>query len=131
MNCSPEMSCFRSLQSLLLPQFATYRHRTGFIMKRKLVRMLNSLRKPIKKFLKICYSYSFCSQKKYAHFKTSMTFIIHYNLKKSELAILIYLLNAMTLAISKCVEIFECGSELVVLFPCNVLMIFNYCELNF
>ena len=44
----PEKWHFRSLQSLLLPQFSTYRHRTGFIVKRKqVVRIQNYLRIPI------------------------------------------------------------------------------------
>ena len=34
-NCSPEKWHFRSLKSLLLPQFSTYRHRIWFIMKRE------------------------------------------------------------------------------------------------
>ena len=36
-----------TLQSLLLPQFSTYRHRTGFIVKRKQVHIPNYLRIPI------------------------------------------------------------------------------------
>ena len=40
-NCSPEKSCFRSLQSLLLPQFSPYRHQPGFTVKRKQVRITN------------------------------------------------------------------------------------------
>ena len=43
-------SDFRSLQSLLLPQFSTYRHRTGFIVKRKQVRIPNYLGIPINSF---------------------------------------------------------------------------------
>ena len=41
MNRSDEMSCFWSLQSLLLPQFSTYRNLTGFIVKIKQVRIPN------------------------------------------------------------------------------------------
>ena len=38
-NRSPENLCLRSLQSLLLPQFLTYRHWTGSIVKKKHVRI--------------------------------------------------------------------------------------------
>ena len=40
----PEKSSFRSLQSLLLPQFSNYRHRTGYIVKRNLACITNYLR---------------------------------------------------------------------------------------
>ena len=46
-NCAAEKWCLWLLQTLLLPQFLTYRHRTGFIMKRKQVRMPNWLLIPI------------------------------------------------------------------------------------
>ena len=46
-NPSPEKSCFRSLHGKLLPQFSTYMHRTGFIVKRKQVRITNYLGIPI------------------------------------------------------------------------------------
>ena len=36
-NRSPEQWRFLALKSLLLPQFSTYRHQTGFIVKRKQV----------------------------------------------------------------------------------------------
>ena len=42
-NRSPEKWRFRSLQSLLLPQFLTYRHRTRLIVKKKQVRITNYL----------------------------------------------------------------------------------------
>ena len=38
---------FLTTQSLLLPEFSTYRHRTGFIVKRKQVRITNYLGLPI------------------------------------------------------------------------------------
>ena len=46
-KCTPEKWYFQSLQSLLLPQFSTYRHRTRFIVKRKQVRITNYLGIPI------------------------------------------------------------------------------------
>ena len=46
-DCSPEKYHFLALKSLLLPQFSTYRHRTGFIVKRKQVRITNYLGLPI------------------------------------------------------------------------------------
>ena len=53
MNHSPEKSCFRSLQSLLLPQFSTYRHQTGFIVKRKQTGAYYQLSLNTYKFVKI------------------------------------------------------------------------------
>ena len=50
---SPEKWHFCSLQSLLLPQFSTYRHRTGFIVKRKWVGMPNYLGIPVNEKKKI------------------------------------------------------------------------------
>ena len=47
LNSCPEKSCFQWLQSLLLPQFSTYWHRTGFIVQRKQVRIPNYLGIPI------------------------------------------------------------------------------------
>ena len=44
---SPEKWRFPALKSLLLPQFSTYRHRTGFILKRKQVRITNYLGLPM------------------------------------------------------------------------------------
>ena len=38
---SPEKWRFPALKSLLLPEFSTYRHRAGFILKRKQVRFTN------------------------------------------------------------------------------------------
>ena len=46
-NRSPEKWRFLSLKSLLLPQFSTYRHRTGFIVQRKQVCISNYLGLPI------------------------------------------------------------------------------------
>ena len=46
-NRSPGNWRFRSLQSKFLPQFSTYRHRTGFIVKRKQVRIEKYIGKPI------------------------------------------------------------------------------------
>ena len=46
-NCSPEKWFFPVLKSLLLPQFSSYRYRTGFIVKRKQVRIANCLGLPI------------------------------------------------------------------------------------
>ena len=43
-NRTPETWRFLSLQSLLLPQFSTYRHWTGFIVKRKQVHIQESIR---------------------------------------------------------------------------------------
>ena len=70
-NCSPEKWCFPALKSLLLPQFSTYRHRTGFIVKRKQVRITNYLGCPINLLFFIVFIFSSClfCQKKYALFK--------------------------------------------------------------
>ena len=46
-NHSSENWHFWSLQSPLLPQFSTYRHRTGFIVKRKQVPIANYLGIPV------------------------------------------------------------------------------------
>ena len=46
-NCCPEKWRFPALKSLLPPQFTTYRYRTGFIVKRKQVRITNYLGLPI------------------------------------------------------------------------------------
>ena len=46
-SCSPEKWHFPALKSLLLPQFSTYRHWTGFIVKRKQVHIINYLGLPI------------------------------------------------------------------------------------
>ena len=46
-NCTPEKWCFQSLQSLLLPQFSTYMNQTGFIVKRKQLRITSYLAIPI------------------------------------------------------------------------------------
>ena len=47
-NCTPEKWRFRWLQSLLLPQFSTCRHRTGFILKRKWVWIQKSIQQNYK-----------------------------------------------------------------------------------
>ena len=60
-NHSPEKWRFPALKSLLLPQFLTYRHRTGFIVKRKQVRITNYLGLPIN-WLKKNQSYLFCEK---------------------------------------------------------------------
>ena len=78
MNRSPEKLRFRSLHSLLLPQFSTYRLRTGFNVKKKQVRMPNYFRIPINfkvffdKFLKL-----FVLPKNTCISKNSIKFIIH------------------------------------------------------
>ena len=46
-NSSPEKLQFPALKSLRLSQFSTYRHRTGFIAKRKQVRIQEYLEIPI------------------------------------------------------------------------------------
>ena len=58
-------------------QFSTYRHRTGFIVKRKQVRITNYIGIPINLqfFLQIS-KVSYLSLKKYADFKNSIKFII-------------------------------------------------------
>ena len=47
-NHSPEKRHILALKSLLLPQFSTYRHRTGFIVMRIQVHIANYLGLPIK-----------------------------------------------------------------------------------
>ena len=46
-NCSPEKWHFPAFKILYSPQFSTYRHRTGFIVKRKKVRITNYIGIPI------------------------------------------------------------------------------------
>ena len=65
-NRSPEKWRFPALKSLLLPQFSTYRHRTGFIVKRKQVRITNYLGLPIIFFI---FKVAYFAPKKYALFK--------------------------------------------------------------
>ena len=76
-NHSPEKWHFGSLQSLLLPQFSTYRHRTGFIVKRKQVRIQESIRQNYKL---VCFCYKFLKlfilQKKKWVSKNFIKFII-------------------------------------------------------
>ena len=68
-NRSPKKWHFSVLKRILLPQFSTYRHRTGFNVKRKQVRITNYLGLPINLYLYFFFSScSFCS-KKYALFK--------------------------------------------------------------
>ena len=70
-NLSPEKWRFPALKSLLLPQFWTYRHRTGFIVKWKQLLIKESLCQNFKlvnifyKFLKL----SILTKQKYAYFK--------------------------------------------------------------
>ena len=52
-NHSPEKCYFPALKRPLLPQFSTYRHQTGFIVKRKQVRITNYRGLPIN-WLKKC-----------------------------------------------------------------------------
>ena len=93
-NCSPEKLHFLALKSLLLPQFSTYRLRTGFIVKRKQVHIINYLGIPINlefffyKFLK------FILQKKYAHLKRFYKVYSFFS-KRDNSGILIYLLDAL------------------------------------
>ena len=103
-NRSHEKSRFRSLQSILLPQFSTYRHKTGFIVKRKQVRITNYLRNTYKYIYIYIYIYIFFFYKfltlfilpKNTHFsKNSIKFIIHFFFRKRYLGIRIYVLNVM------------------------------------
>ena len=74
-KCSPEKWCFRSLQSLLLRQFSTYRHRTGFIVKRKQVCMQKLSRntyKLVRFFLPIFKVIYFTPQKKTCNSENSI-----------------------------------------------------------
>ena len=76
---SPEKWRFPALKSLLLPQFSTYRHQTGFIVKREQVHITNYLALPINWYLKK-KSCLFC--KKMSFSKNSQKFIIHLFFKK-------------------------------------------------
>ena len=69
-NHTPEKWRFPALESLLLPQFATYRHRTGFIVKRKQMRISNYLGLPINFFLLFkIFKVAYFAPKNYALFK--------------------------------------------------------------
>ena len=84
-NRSLEKWHFLALKILLLPQFSTYRHWTGFIVKRKQVRITNYIGLPInclKKNYKILKL--FLWPQKNAHCsKNSLKFIINFFLKKN------------------------------------------------
>ena len=70
-NCSPENWHFPAIKILCSPQFWTYRHRTGFIVKRKQVCITNYLGIPIKNFIfyKFLKFFFFFAPKKYTDFK--------------------------------------------------------------
>ena len=68
-DCSPEKWRFPALKSLLIAKFLTYRHRTGFIMKRKQVRISNYLSLPINWFFLFYFKVGYFAQKKYALLK--------------------------------------------------------------
>ena len=74
LNCYPEQWCFPALKSLLPPQFSTYRYRTGFIVKRKQVRITNYLGLPLYWFKKNCL---FCPKNTYFS-KNCIKFIIRF-----------------------------------------------------
>ena len=69
-KCSREKSCLWSLQSLLLLQFSTYWHRTGFIVKRKRVHTTNYFGMPINVYFIFFQIFEvFILPKEYALFK--------------------------------------------------------------
>ena len=83
-NRSPEKWRFLALKSLLLPQFLTYRHWTGFTVKRKQVRITNYLGILINLFL---FFYTFLKllilpKKNTRISKNSIKFIILFFLQK-------------------------------------------------
>ena len=61
--------CFLALKSLLLPLFSTYRHRTGFNVKRKQLRITNYLGLPINLLFLFFKKVAYFAPKKYALFK--------------------------------------------------------------
>ena len=106
-NRAPEKWRFRSLQSLLLPQFSTYRYRTGFIVKRKqgcsigeelgvpllwnTQLIFNTYKLKKKSNFEICL---FCPKNTRIS-RNSVKFIIHFFLQKSKFSIRMYVVNAM------------------------------------
>ena len=96
-NCSPEKWCFAALKWPLLSQFSTYRHRTGFIVKRKQVRITNYSGLSINWyfFFKVAY---FANKKKHALSKNLLKFIIHIFFKN---------LYGHTYICTKCIDNFK------------------------
>ena len=94
-NHSPEKWRFPALKSLLLPQFSTNRHQTGFIVKRKQVRITNYLSLPINWLLLFFFFLKLMIlPQKNTHFsKHSTKFIIHFFSKRDNWAYLC--INAM------------------------------------
>ena len=90
-NCSPEKWRFLALKWPLLPQFSTYRHRTGFIVKRKQVQRF--IYKLVKK--NIIFKAAYFAKKKNMRFSKNSLKFIQFFFKNLKLGIRIYVLNAL------------------------------------